>query len=219
MSNFSRSDAHTIALAEMDKWGLIERGWSFKFCNRKRQMGYCSYKDSSIYVSIYHVEHDNKETVIGTIRHEIAHALHYFAYLDANRASDFSARYYTGRKWVQKVPPHGAEWKKFAIMVGASPSATCKTSTMSVNVQKRWRMVIVNQSVVEETPNRCDRFLKNLSKRYLRGQKQKTLGNLFLVRDGDWKRVQDGTMSVNELQYYQKLNIPHRFNEYLYAAA
>jgi len=202
MSKFSHSDLRTIANAEMDKWGLVSKGWSFKINDAIRRLGACSYKIKKLSVTAGHIKHDTDADVIDTVRHEIAHALHYEMYVDAGQEDAFYARRWTGRKWVRNVAPHGAEWKRIALKVGVNnPTARSSSKANDERVMK-WRLVIIKwDNTVKDGNASYQRFLKNLSKRYL--PRRATVGQLYLVRGADWKRVQDGKLSVGNLSFYQ----------------
>ena len=80
MSNLYNSEVRSMARDEMDKWGLREIGWKFEINSTIRKLGYCSYQKQTLYVSSHHIKHDTEEEILDTIRHEIAHALHYQHY-------------------------------------------------------------------------------------------------------------------------------------------
>lgn len=73
--------AREIAIELMEKYGLIDKGWKFRWDNAKRRFGICIYSkfDSGrggiIGLSQYLVDLNNEENVVDTILHEIAHAL------------------------------------------------------------------------------------------------------------------------------------------------
>ena len=89
-----------LAHEEMEKWGLIKLGWSFKYNNRKRALGVCKFRTKSIQISRDLVRLNEHDEILDTIRHEIAHAL-------AGGAAG-----------------HGPVWKAWAVKVGARPVAT-----------------------------------------------------------------------------------------------
>lgn len=69
------AQAHTLALQLMNKHGLSNQGWYFKFDNAKRRLGQCNYTRRCISLSYHWVELQNESQVKNTILHEIAHAL------------------------------------------------------------------------------------------------------------------------------------------------
>ena len=94
----NRLKVQKLALREMDKWGLIEDGWTFYWNTSARPslLGTCNYSSKSVQLSGHTVDrHYDEAEVTDTIRHEIAHAL-------------------AGRKTT-----HGSEWRKAAVMTGA----------------------------------------------------------------------------------------------------
>ena len=64
-----------LAYIELEKWGLIEKGWNFTFNRAIGYAGFCNPKLKEIQLSkpISLVETDL--FILDTIRHEIAHAL------------------------------------------------------------------------------------------------------------------------------------------------
>ena len=201
MAEFSsHSDVHAIAIAEMKKWGLISLGWNFAIDTGSRN-GCCNTRTKMLTVTRDRVEYDDKDAVINTIRHEIAHALHYEQYVYAGREGEFYARSLRGRRWVRNVPPHGAEWKRIARKVGVSnPKSASKSNATSQRVTK-WRLVIVTNGKIEDAEQGFQRFPKSLSRRYLRGQKNRTLGNLFVVKTTEWNKYLNG--DIREPVLYQ----------------
>ena len=102
-------EAKHLAIAEMNKWGLIDKGWHVSLNTNKRRLGYCSYIREEIGLSRSFVLYNNESEVMDTIRHEIAHAL---AGL--------------GTK-------HGRLWKLWAKKVGCtSVRATASASTIKM---------------------------------------------------------------------------------------
>jgi predicted SprT family Zn-dependent metalloprotease len=87
------------AFAYLRKYGLIERGWSFRFDGAKRRLGLCDYDERVICVSREHAELNDFATVRDTILHEIAHAI------------------------IGPGKGHGKEWQAMARQIGAIPTA------------------------------------------------------------------------------------------------
>ena len=90
----------------MHKHGLLGR-WKFRWQNKKRSLGTCSYSGKEIRLSRWYVELNNLTEVRDTILHEIAHALSYIRY---------------GAKGIG----HGRLWKKVCAEIGAIPRACSK---------------------------------------------------------------------------------------------
>lgn len=99
--------ARTLALAEMQKWKLLDgsRPWKLRFNKRRSSLGLCSATDRTIYLSTYYLGRVSEVETLDTIRHEIAHALDY----DRHGSSS-----------------HGPRWKAIAVEVGAKPQRLCK---------------------------------------------------------------------------------------------
>jgi len=67
--------ANLTAIELMDKYGLLDKGWCFKFDNAKVRFGCCNYTHKVITLSRHLCKLNSKEKVVDTILHEIAHAL------------------------------------------------------------------------------------------------------------------------------------------------
>jgi predicted SprT family Zn-dependent metalloprotease len=102
----------TIAVQELRKHGL--RGWSFGLADTKRRLGVCKYRTKRIEIAEYYARNSPPETVLDTLRHEIAHAI-----------AGPAAR-------------HGPAWKAVAVRLGASPRA-CETSHQAVVEPGDWQ--------------------------------------------------------------------------------
>jgi predicted SprT family Zn-dependent metalloprotease len=105
-------ELEVIANREMMKHGL--RGWTFGLSKSKRQLGVCRYRTKRIEVAEYYARNSPPETVLDTLRHEIAHAL------AGPRAG------------------HGPSWKAIALRLGATPRA-CDTSRQAVMQPGDWQ--------------------------------------------------------------------------------
>jgi predicted SprT family Zn-dependent metalloprotease len=68
-------EAKRLAESFMSKHGLISNGWKFRYNTRKRSAGICSYRHSTIELSLLLTRLSNVVDVTDTILHEIAHAL------------------------------------------------------------------------------------------------------------------------------------------------
>lgn len=85
----------------------LSRGWTFRWQNKKRSLGTCSYNRKEIRLSRWYVELNDMGDVKDTILHEIAHALSYERY---------------GSRGVG----HGRLWKSVCREIGAIPKACTK---------------------------------------------------------------------------------------------
>ena len=101
-----------IARQEMRANGL--HGWTFALSNAKRRLGVCKYKEKRIEIAEYYARHSPEESVLDTLRHEIAHAL------------------------AGPAAKHGPRWKAVAARLGATPRA-CETSGQAVVQPGDWR--------------------------------------------------------------------------------
>lgn len=80
----------------MNKHNLIDNGWSYGFNYRKTSLGITLYKTKTIELSYIFINKVNKDEIINTILHEIAHAL-------------------VGHK-----AGHGPIWKEKALSIGCN---------------------------------------------------------------------------------------------------
>ena len=210
MSNFSVSDIKVIALAEMNKWGLVDLGWKFAIDEGKTRHGQCSPSKRLLTLTRTSLIYNPDADVVDTIRHEIAHALH-FEWCEDNNI-DYSEKVFkwsrNGGRYVRKIPPHGKQWKRFAVMVGATPKASSKGHAPAKI--KNWRAVVIRNGTVSDTGAGCRSFLPNMHRRTVTGV-HGSKGNLYLVNGAEWSQVVDGNMDVNSLIFYQKQGVPTNF--------
>lgn len=209
MSRFDIASAKAICLTEMSTWGLVSKGWTFATDSRTTRHGWCAPAKKIIGLSRISIKHNSDEDVIDTIRHEIAHALHYEHCVDNN--IEYGARKWTGRKWVRKIRPHGPQWQRFARMVGANPQATSNEKA-APTTSSAWRAVVVKNGILEDTGAGCQRFLKNLHTRYMRGRKD-MIGHMYLVDGSHWNQVVEGKRSPTALRFYQAPNRSTQFTD------
>lgn len=93
------TDVPHIATYLLEKYGLLQQGWSFAWDNARRRAGACHYGTKRVTLSRHFVAlnvADKPEEVMDTILHEVAHAL-----APGNH--------------------HGDEWKAACVLVGAKP--------------------------------------------------------------------------------------------------
>ena len=100
------SEAHDLAERFLDFHELTLRGWTFRFNRNKRRLGVCKQDERRIELSEHYVRHNNREHVIDTILHEIAHAL------------------------VGTQHGHDDVWKSMCLRIGASPASCSSTAVM-----------------------------------------------------------------------------------------
>lgn len=98
-------NARDLCLLEMDKHGLILRGWQFRWSKRRRVCGQCDQRNRIIELSKpWVLVNDWEPHILDTVRHEIAHAL------------------------VGPGHGHGPIWRACAERIGASP---CRSESLS----------------------------------------------------------------------------------------
>lgn len=101
-----------VAKEEMAKHGLQD--WAFGLAKTKRRLGVCKYRTKRIEIAGYYALNNSEESVLDTLRHEIAHAL-------------------AGPK-----AGHGLVWKEIAVRIGAAPRA-CDSSPDTVVQTGDWQ--------------------------------------------------------------------------------
>jgi hypothetical protein len=207
MEQFTRQETRSVALAEMSKWGLLDRGWKFGIDRATTRNGQCSYSELKLTLTAQRVDHDSKEDVVSTIRHEIAHALHWIEYVDSGREADFFTKRWTGRCWKRIVPPHGAEWKRIAAKVGVeNPKYASKSNAPRKTKNYKWSVVLVNGGIVKDLEIGLCRFPKRgMSGKSVRGHRG-SRGKLFLVKATDWSAHLAGRKLISDLAFYQDYN-------------
>ena len=102
-----KSYAGFLATHNLYKHGLLEHGWKFRWHNKKVALGTCSYNRKLIYLAEWYVELNDKDEVMDTILHEIAHALAYHRHGSTGRG-------------------HGRIWKSICREIGAKPERCSK---------------------------------------------------------------------------------------------
>ncbi len=147
--------AETLAHRELRAWGLDADSWTFRFNPRtKRILGRCFYRKRMIELSTQYVELNEEAEVLDTIRHEVAHAL---------------AHKHDGEHG------HGSAWKKWCLRTGANP---LRLATDSVVIpKKKWQCCFVSNGKIERL-NWYAYRRSDLSRRYMIGRKEETLGRL-----------------------------------------
>ncbi len=105
-------ELETIAGQELLRHGLVD--WTFGLANTKRRLGVCKYRTKRIEIGEYYARNSPPETVLDTLRHEIAHAI-------AGPAAG-----------------HGPAWKVIAMRLGATPLA-CDNSLEAVLQPGDWQ--------------------------------------------------------------------------------
>lgn len=111
-----REAARNLAQRKMRDYGLLSKGWHFRFSRGSRLVGSCNLMKREITMSGRFVDINDRSEVLDTILHEIAHAL------------------------VERVPgedSHGRSWREMARLIGAKPSP-CTDPETSVSVPHRY---------------------------------------------------------------------------------
>ncbi|MEO6810277.1 MAG: SprT-like domain-containing protein [Isosphaeraceae bacterium] len=100
------NELEAVANRELKEHGLY--GWTFGLAQTRRRLGVCKYRTKRIEVAEYYARHSPEESVLDTLRHEIAHAI-----------AGPRAR-------------HGPAWKAVAVRLGAAPFACASPGTAVV---------------------------------------------------------------------------------------
>lgn len=101
-------DAEQLVHSLMEKHGLLNHGWTFKWDNAVRRFGVCRYHRKEIGLSKKLVMINDVDKVKDTILHEIAHAI---------------AGHGAG---------HGWRWKQVCIQIGAKPERCYSSKEVNV---------------------------------------------------------------------------------------
>ena len=105
-------ELETIAAQELKEHGL--HGWTFGLADTGRRLGVCKYRAKRIEIADYYARNSPPETVLDTLRHEIAHAI------------------------AGPAAKHGPAWKAVAVRLGATPRS-CETSHQAVVKPGDWQ--------------------------------------------------------------------------------
>lgn len=148
-----------FAYEELEKWGLLEKGWTFVLSQAVVVAGFCDPSAKVIKLSqpIAEVETEafNKDTIL----HEIAHAL----------AGCHQA--------------HNYVWKRWAVKVGCDPTATYKDRDAIDKLQlSKTKYVMCYGTKIVQTylrkPNK--RTILNIKEYWATGHKTETKGKLSI---------------------------------------
>jgi hypothetical protein len=142
-----------LTFSLMAKHNLLEKGWSFKWNNRKRCWGLCSYAKKEIQLSqVMFVETVKYEDVKNTILHEIAHALT------------------PGHK-------HGPVWRMKCREIGCSDDRTASYEGKPTFAYQ-WGIFYENKLVKGYLRRPSDKVFRSLPTMYLRSAPAETKGKL-----------------------------------------
>ena len=152
--------AEKIAIQLVKTW---LPNWSFKFNNRRTALGVCCYVEKTIYLSKPITLINEEESVVNTIKHEIAHAL------------------------VGPGHNHDNVWRSMAIKLGCSGRHCGRVKDDTQEAKKimgvKYQMIISTTGEVIQDyyrkPN--EKTLRTISERYVTGRKQETLGKLAII--------------------------------------
>ena len=153
------TEVRVLALAEMNKWGLIKDGWSFSFNRALTYAGICYLgEEKEIRLSKPIMQVKDQAFVLDTIRHEIAHAL----------SDDHT---------------HGSEWQKWARKVGCSIAATYRSCKKEKDLRKeRTKYVMCYKGLIVKRYLRkpAQKTFSNIKGHWLKGIKEESKGKLYI---------------------------------------
>lgn len=161
------TQAATLARTAMQAHGL--EGWTFQFNRRKSSFGVCKHLSRTIELSSILTQHADREQVIQTIGHEIAHAL---------------AGHGAG---------HGPVWKAQMRSMGLKPDRCGETNDQQRIALQSTAKYIVTCSVTGRTIATMDRLVKERRTRYgirrYKGHTCKCHGSFALYNGKTWDQV------------------------------
>lgn len=156
-------------IAERTVKELLGEDWTFRYCNTRRKLGRCLSTKvvelSRVYAESY-IGVD-RECIVNTILHEIAHGL-------AMKAMNFAPG----------SERHGNLWKGFCKSLGI-PNARPKTK-LPVQVLSMYKWLLVNRDTREVYGRFHRRPKRDYSKLWVKGRRAETEGKLILIESKDY---------------------------------
>lgn len=128
--------------------------WNFAFSNAKTQVGLCSYRRKTIYVSKHFAKLNNVEVIEQTLLHEIAHAL------------------------VGSGHGHDRVWSTKARSIGFTGG---RLNTTANAPAYKWYLVMKGCNIVQTGYHRKPKWFNRVDQIWVRGRKADTLGNLEMI--------------------------------------
>jgi hypothetical protein len=155
------ANAQTLLLEKMAEHGLVELGWKMNWDDAKKRFGYCSIGKKVISLSRPLTEANPESEVLDTILHEIAHAL-----ASLEHQADCG---------------HDERWKAVCRRIGARPEA-CFGEDDVVMPEAPW--VLAHAETGEVFYSYLRKPAKDVTKMWIRGRKEETLGKLVIRATG-----------------------------------
>jgi len=155
------AEAQTLLLEKMVEHGLVDRGWKMNWDDAKKRFGYCSVGKKAISLSRPLTEANPESEVLDTILHEIAHAL-----ASLEHQTDCG---------------HDERWKAICRRIGARPEASCGEDEV-VMPEAPW--VLAHAETGEVFSSYLRKPDKDVTKLWIRGRKEETLGKLVIRPTG-----------------------------------
>lgn len=167
----------TLRAPLCEKWPFL-REWDIGVDSAKRRAGLCRAGDKMILVSRHHFELNDRETVIDTILHELAHAICFEQYGNHR---------------------HDNRWKQIARTIGAKDRASGRFNTATAP----WQLVhFCPRSGRLKAVAERHRRNKSIAKYHLRNRSD-TKGQLYFMRTNDYRQFERGEMGLEEIELFQ----------------
>lgn len=153
--------AMNLALQQMSFHGLSD--WAFIWTNRLREHGRCSHKLQTIYLSKPLTKAKEKDHVLNTILHEIAHAL------------------------VGPGHSHNDVWKAQALEIGCDGKARCAKNYDDEDLPPKWVMVFEGEIVKRWFRKPKKSTFDNIKYTWITKRKAETYGKLSIITYAEYK--------------------------------
>ncbi len=135
--------------------------WGFSFDRAIRRLGSCQPAKKKITLSLHFVQHAPNEIIERTLRHEIAHALCWLHH---------------------KISGHGAQWRHYCTQLGIEGERATVKIQLPESKPRPVRFLLVHRDTGEVYRKYYARpRAKDLSRCYIPGKKEHTLGKLAFV--------------------------------------
>lgn len=128
--------------------------WNFAFSNAKTQVGLCSHRRRTIYVSKHFARLNDLEVIEQTLLHEIAHAL------------------------VGSGHGHDRVWSAKARSIGFTGG---RLNTTAKSPEHKWYLVMKGCNNIHARYHRKPKWFNLVAQISLKGRKAETLGNLEMI--------------------------------------
>lgn len=169
-----------------DRFGHVD-GWGVQFKGLGGTiMGTCNLTKHIITIDMDHDMHRDGDQLKDTVLHECAHAL---AGIEVST---------TGRRMA-----HGRRWKRWASLLGASPTATQRPKDHAAAYAKmaatsKYQIVYLSEDGAVKPMSICNRRLKNIERRGFKSIPA-SRGRLWYIRTEDFIRYKGNNEALKTL--------------------